>query len=447
MYRYPEGNVLYRKLEWDYPMIERSEGVYLYDQDGKRYIDATGGPMLINIGHGVGEIADAISEQAKKIEYIHGTQFTTQSIEDYTREFAEVLPGDIEKVYLLAGGSEAMEAAFKLSVQYQAYSGNPRKYRAMGRWMSFHGCTLGTLSLAARPSMRTFYEPLIMNFPHIVACYCYRCPFSKTYPDCEILCAWDLERMIKLERAETIGAFIAETISGTSLGAVVPPKEYYPIIREICDKYDIIFIADEVMCGMGRTGKWFAIEHYNVVPDMIVTGKGTSGGYLPIGVMTTSAKIVDAIKEKGASFQHGHSYTNTPMTAACALAVLRYIKKHNLIEQNRKRGEYLGKQLEKLYEFPFVGDIRGLGGFRAIEFVQDQKTKAPFPRRVKFIETLFKKLFDKGVVAYTGTGCADGIEGDVLMISPPFVITEDDIDEVIEVLRESLKEMEKEMKM
>jgi adenosylmethionine-8-amino-7-oxononanoate aminotransferase len=252
--------------------------------------------------------------------------------------------------------------------------------------------------------------------------------------------------MIKLEKAETIGAFIAETISGTSLGAVTPPKEYYPIIREICDRYDIIFIADEVMCGMGRTGKWFAIEHYGVVPDMIVTGKGASGGYLPIGVMATSAKIVDTIKEQGASFQHGHGYTNTPMTAACALAVLRYIKKHNLIEQSRIRGEYLGKQLEKLHEFPFVGDIRGLGGFRAIEFVQDKKTKAPFPRSVKFVETLFKKLFDKGVVAYTGTGCADGIDGDVLMISPPFVIAEEDIDEVIDVLRESLRDMEKEVK-
>ena len=248
MFHYPSGNVLYRKLQWDYPLIEKGEGIYLYDQNGNTYMDATGGPMLINIGHGVTEIAEAIAEQAKKVAYIHGMQFTTRSIEEYTRAFAEVLPGDLNKVYLLAGGSEAVEAAFMLAVQYMGHSGKPKKYRAMGRWMSFHGSTLGTLSIAAKPGMRNLYEPLILNFPHIAPCYCYRCPFGKAYPDCGILCAWDLERMLKLEGPETIAAFVAETLSGTSLGAVVPPKEYYPIIREICDKYDVLFIADEVMC-------------------------------------------------------------------------------------------------------------------------------------------------------------------------------------------------------
>lgn len=447
MYKYPDGNVLYRKLQWDYPVIERGEGVYLYDEKGKRYIDSTGGPLLVNIGHGVPEIADAIAQQARTIDYVHGTQFTTRSIEEYAREFSEVLPGDIDRIYQLSGGSEANEAAFKLAVQYQGYAGNPKKYRVIGRWMSFHGCTLGTLSMGARPNERKFYEPLVINsFPHTDPCYCYRCPYGKAYPYCDVQCAWDLEKVIKLERAETIAAYIAEPVSGTSLGAVVPPKEYYPIIREICDKYGIVFIADEVMCGMGRTGRWFALEHWNVVPDMITTGKGASGGYLPIGVMATKSKIVDTLKEKDASFTHGHSYTNTPMAAACALAVLRYIKKHNLIEQSERRGEYLGKRLEELYESPFVGDARGLGCMRAIEFVQDKKTKAPFPRSMKFVEKLYKKAFDKGVVVFTGNGCADGVDGDLIMISPPFIITEEQIDEVVEVLRESLKEMEKEIK-
>ena len=445
MQRNANGHVLYRKTEWDYPLIERGEGVYLYDQNGKKYIDATGGPMLINIGHGVSEIAEAISEQAKRIEYVHGTQFTTQSIEEYAKEFAEVLPGDIDKIYVLSGGSEAMEAAFKLACQYQGYRGNPCKYRAVGRWHSFHGSTLATLSLGGRPKERKFYEPLIYNFPHIAPCYCYRCPFDKTYPNCEVQCARDLERTIKLEKPETIAAFVAETVSGTSLGATVPPKEYYPTIREICDKYDILFIADEVMCGMGRTGQWFAIEHWNVVPDIIITGKGASGGYLPIGVMATTQKVLNPLIESGASFLHGHSYTNTPMTAACALAVIRYLKKHALIERNKERGEYLGKKLEAFYKFPFVGDIRGLGGFRAIEFVQDKGTKTPFPMNVKFAENVYKKMFDKGVVTYMGTGCADGIEGDILMISPPFIITEQEIDQVIDALWKSLKEMEQEL--
>lgn len=446
-HKYPDGNVLYRKLQWEYPVIERGEGVYLYDESGKRYLDATGGPMLINIGHGVPEIADALAEQARKVAYIHGTQFTTTCIEEFAREFAEVLPGDIDRIYLLAGGSEANEAAFKLAVQYQGYAGNPRKYRLVGRWMSFHGCTLGTLSMGARPNERKFYEPLVLtSFPHTVPCYCYRCPLGKTYPQCNVDCAWDLERVIKLERAETIAAYMAETVSGTSLGAAVPPKEYYPIIRQICDKYNILFIADEVMCGMGRTGKWFAIEHWGVVPDMITAGKGASGGYVPIGVMATTSKVVDTLKQKDASFTHGHSYTNTPMTAACANAVLRYIKKHDLIQQSADRGEYLRKKLETLYEFPFVGDVRGLGSMRAIEFVQDRQTKAPFPRSMKFVEKVYKKVFDKGVIIFTGNGCADGVDGDLIMVSPPFIITQAQIDYVVDVLRESFKEMQQELK-
>jgi len=446
-HKYPEGHVLYRRLQWEYPLIEKGEGVYLYDENGKRYIDATGGPMLINIGHGVPEIAEALAEQAKKIAYIHGTAFTTRSIEEYAKEFAEILPGDIDRIYLVSGGSEANEAAFKLAVQYHGYTGNPRKYRVIGRWMSFHGCTLGTLSMGARPNERKYYEPLVIGaFPHTVPCYCYRCPYGKSYPECQVQCAWDLERVIKLERAETIAAYIAEPVSGTSLGATVPPKEYYPIIRQVCDKYGLLFIADEVMCGMGRTGRWFAIEHWNVVPDMITTGKGASGGYVPIGVMATTSKVVDTLEQKDASFTHGHTYTNTPMTAACACAVLRYIKKHDLIQQSEKRGGYLGKKLEELHEFSFVGDIRGLGCMRAIEFVQDKKTKAPFPRSVKFVEKVYRKAFDRGVVLFTGNGCADGVDGDLLMISPPFVITEGQIDHVLDVLKESFKEMEKEIK-
>ncbi len=446
-HKYPEGNVLYRKLQWEYPLIEHGEGVYLYDEKGKRYMDATGGPMLGNIGHGVPEIADAMAEQARKIEYIHGTQFTTRSIEECAKEMASIFPGDIDKMYLLSGGSEANESAAKLAIQYQGYSGNPRKSRIVGRWMSFHGCTLGTLSMGARPNERKFYEPIVISaFPHTVPCYCYRCPHGATYPQCDIRCAWDLEGLIKLERAETLAAFIAETISGTSLGAAVPPKEYFPIIRQICDKYEMLFIADEVMCGMGRTGRWWAIEHWNVVPDIITAGKGMSGGYIPIGVMATTPKVVNALSQKDASFSHGHTYTNTPMTSAVALAVLRYIKKHDLIQQSEKRGEYLGNKLQALSDFSFVGDIRGLGCFRAIEFVQDKKTKAPFPRSKKFVERVFQKLLDRGIVAYTGNGCADGVDGDLLMVSPPFIMTESQIDDLIGALKETFQAMEKEAK-
>ncbi len=445
-YRYPNGNVFYRKLDTDLPVCVKGEGIYLYDQEGKKYIDGSGGPLCVIIGHGVAEIGEAIREQAQKVAYVHGSQFTTVPIEEFTSKLAKKLPQGIDKIYIVGSGSEANEAALKLARQYQLSIGNSQRYRVIGRWFSYHGSTLGALSMMGKTGFRKPFLPLVLDFPHIPAPYCYRCPYEKKYPECKLLCARALEKTIQLEGPETISAFIAEPVIGSTLGAVIPPKEYYQIIREICDKYNILFIADEVMSGYGRTGKWFALEHWGVTPDIVTLGKGISSGYVPLAAMATKKEIVDIIKEKSGKFVHGHTFSHHAVSSAVGLAVLNYMEKHNLVENSAKRGQYLINKLKELSEFSFVGDIRGKGLMVGIEFVKDKDSKIPFPRKFAFVEKIVKKSFEKGLYIYSSTvGTVDGTNGEGIVIAPPFVIKENEIDEIVDILRKVFKEMEKEL--
>jgi len=445
VYKYPEGSVFYRKLGRSYPVCVKGEGIYLYDQNGKRYIDGSGGPVCVNIGHGVKEIAEAAKDQAQKVAYVHGTQFTTMAVEEYAKELAEVLPQGIDKIYFLSGGSEATETALKLARQYQLESGNHQRYKVIGRWHSYHGSTMGALSMCGKPSFRKLYLPLLNNFPHIPPPYCYRCPFEKIYPQCNIECARVLEKIIELEGPETISAFIAEPIVGATIGAVVPPKEYYPIITEICNKFSLLFIDDEVMTGFGRAGKWFAINHWDVIPDIITIGKGISSGYIPLAAMATKKEIVDVIKRGSGNFVHGHTFSHHPVSCAVGLAVLKYLKKYNFIEQSAKRGEYLLQKLNELREFSFVGDVRGKGLMTAIEFVKDKESKIPFPRAFHFTEKILEKAFDKGLILYPSIGFVNGINGDGVMVAPPFIIEEREIDEIVNILQTVFREVENEL--
>jgi len=445
VYKYPEGSVFYRKLGRSYPVCVKGEGIYLYDQNGKRYIDGSGGPVCVNIGHGVKEIAEAAKDQAQKVAYVHGTQFTTMAVEEYAKELAEVLPQGIDKIYFLSGGSEATETALKLARQYQLESGNHQRYKVIGRWHSYHGSTMGALSMCGKPSFRKLYLPLLNNFPHIPPPYCYRCPFEKIYPQCNIECARVLEKIIELEGPETISAFIAEPIVGATIGAVVPPKEYYPIITEICNKFSLLFIDDEVMTGFGRAGKWFAINHWDVIPDIITIGKGISSGYIPLAAMATKKEIVDVIKRGSGNFVHGHTFSHHPVSCAVGLAVLKYLKKYNFIEQSAKRGEYLLQKLNELREFSFVGDVRGKGLMTAIEFVKDKESKIPFPRAFHFTEKILEKAFDKGLILYPSMGFVNGINGDGVMVAPPFIIEEREIDEIVNILQTVFREVENEL--
>jgi len=285
-----ESHVFYRRLGRAYPTVERGEGIYLYDADGKRYLDASGGPVVVNIGHGVAEVVQAIAEQAGRVAYVHGTMLTTQALEEYARALAEIVPLSHPRFFFLSSGSEAVETAIKFARQVQIDRGEPGRYMIISRWRSYHGTTLGALAVSGRPYFRQPYLPLLQDVPHIPPPYCYRCPWDKSYPGCDINCAQALEEAVRLAGTENVAAFIAEPVSGASLGAAVPPPEYWPLVREICDRHGLLLIADEVMTGFGRTGvasrtargrslpPLFASHHEGVQPDFLALAKGLTGG-------------------------------------------------------------------------------------------------------------------------------------------------------------------------
>ncbi|MGQ9509434.1 MAG: aminotransferase family protein [Thermodesulfobacteriota bacterium] len=441
-YGYPKGNVFYRKLERSYPLIRRGEGIYLYDENGKRYLDGSGGALVAGIGHGQREIFQTILAQMGEVGYVHGTQFTTSSIEEYAEALGKILPSGLNKIYFLSGGSEAVEAAIKFARQYFYEKGQTQRWRVVSRWNSYHGNTLGALSLTGRTGARKPYLPLLIPFPHFPPPYCYRCPFELIHPSCGLECAKAFEKLIQMEGVETISALIIEPIGGATIGALVPPEGYLEKLQEICLRYGILFIADEVMSGMGRTGKWFAVDHWNISPDILVIGKGMSGGYFPLSAMVTKKELVDSLKEKGTGFVHGHTFSHHPVACAVGLEVLRFIEGNGLVEKCAKKGRYLLERLEKLKAFPFVGDIRGKGLMTAIEFVKNQKTKEPFPRKDRFTEKVVDLAFEKGLVLYPGTGFVDGVNGDMVMMGPPLIIEKHEIDELIEILKKTFETLE-----
>lgn len=440
-YGYPKGHVFYRKLTRSYPLVTHGEGIYLYDEAGKRYIDGSGGALVANIGHGHRAVLDRMIEQMGFVGYVHGTQFTTRSIEAYGEALGAILPRGVGKIYFLSGGSESVEAAIKLARQYCLESGQSQRWRVVARWHSYHGNTLGALSLTGRVSMRKPYLPLLIDFPHFPPPYCYRCPFNLVYPQCELECAKALENVIQMEGPETISGVILEPIIGATVGAVVPPEGYLHVIREICDRYGILYIDDEVMTGMGRTGAWFAVEHWGVKPDVMTLGKGMSGGLFPLSAMAARDDIVEILRERTGGFVHGHTFSHHPVACAVGLAVLEFIKKRNLVERCKERGHYLLKRLEELKAFPFVGDVRGKGLMIAIEFVKDQESKEPFPRGEKFTEQVIDCAFENGLVLYPGTGFVDGVNGDMVMVGPPLIIEESEIDEIVEILKKTFAQL------
>jgi adenosylmethionine-8-amino-7-oxononanoate aminotransferase len=441
-YKHPQGHVFYRRMDFPRPMIVRGEGVYLFDADGQRYIDASGGPVLVNIGHGVDEVIEAMAEQARQVAYIHGTMFTSQAVEDYSQALAEVTPLPDPCFFYLCSGSEATETAIKFARQVQVDRGEAGRYLVVSRWRSYHGTTLGALAVSGRPGLRSLYLPMMHDMPHIPPPYCYRCPFGLDYPRCEIACATALEDQIKILGANTIAAFIAEPISGASLAAVVPPPEYWPLIREICDHYGLLLIDDEVMTGFGRAGRWFAIETWDVAPDVITMAKGTAGGYWPLSITAVKREHVEVIRQGKGDFVHGGTFSHHAVGAAAGLATLRYIQKYDLIAASASKGERLKAKLQAaLSDHPHVGDIRGQGLMLGLEFVADRATKEPFPSKARLARRLGDAASERGLVVYPGQGTVDGVRGDHVMIAPPFVISDEQMDEIVAMLVEALGEV------
>lgn len=435
------GQVFYRRLGHDYPVVARGEGVYLYDVEGRRYLDACGGALVVNVGHGVVEIVEALAGQARRVAFAHGTQFTSEALETYAVELGAVAPLDDPRLYLVSGGSEATETAMKLARQVCLARGEPGRYKIIARWGAYHGATLGALAASGRAALRQPYAPLLVDLPHIPPCYCYRCPFDRDPSTCALACAEALEEEILRQGPETVAAFIAEPVVGATLCAAVPPPGYWPRIREICDRYGLLLIADEVMTGMGRTGRWFAVEHWGVRPDILVTAKGASGGYWPLGVVLARGELVEQIAHGLGYFAHGFTHANSVLGATVGLAVLRYLQAHGLVSASARMGRVLLDKLGSLCDLPAVGDVRGLGLMAGVELVADRQTKRPFPRSEKVAERVQAAALARGLNVYYGTGMAGGLNGDAILLGPPFIITERQIDELVAALRAAIEEV------
>ena len=434
------GAQVVRDFQKKYPVMVRGKGVYLYDQAGREYLDAVGGISVVCIGHGVPEVVDAMRQQAEKVAFVHGGSFANEAAIALCEELATWSPAGMPHVLLLSGGSEATETAMKLAHQYHLERGKEGKYRIISRWISYHGNTIGALSMSGRTAWRREFTPYLQNFPKIQPPYCYRCPYGKTYPSCGIACADDLERTITLEGAESIAAFIAEPVIGTSAAGVTPPPEYYPRIREICDKHDILFIADEVITGVGRTGKKFAIEHWNVIPDMITTAKALSSGYAPLAAVILHDKVFNVIAKGSGHMTQGFTYSGHPLCSAVGLAVLKYIKEHKLVENAARIGKLLLDRLGELKRYPIVGDVRGTGLILGVEFVADQASKRPLPPEAGVTRRIVSAMYDQGVMVVPGMGgMIDGVAGDHIQISPPYVLSEANVDQLVKALENAIQ--------
>ena len=437
---------VFRDFQKIYPVITRGKGVFLYDQAGREYLDAVGGIAVVNVGHAVPEIIAAMTEQAQRVAFVHGGSFANEPAMALCEELATWTPPGLRHVLLLSGGSEATETAMKLARQYHLERGRATKYRVISRWTSYHGNTIGALSMSGRTAWRGEFVPYLQQFPKIHPPYCYRCPYGTTYPGCQVACADDLERVITLEGPGSIAAFIAEPVIGTSAAGVTPPPEYYPRIREICDKHDVLFIADEVITGIGRTGKNFGIEHWGVSPDMITTAKALSSGYVPLAAVILHDKVHDAIAKGSGHMTQGFTYSGHPLCSAVGLAVLKYLKSHELVENAARIGRLLLQRLEALKRFPIVGDVRGIGLLQGVEFVADQATKRPFPPEAGVTRRIVEAALAEGVMVVGGmSGMIDGVAGDHIQISPPYIFTEANVEQLVRALEAAVQKVMREV--
>jgi adenosylmethionine-8-amino-7-oxononanoate aminotransferase len=438
-----KSHVLGYFLNRDTPAVVRAEGVYLYGDDGKRYLDASGGAIVCSIGHGVDELVEAVTKQTKKAAFVFRRAFKTPELEEAAAKVCETTNWDMDRVFFVSGGSEATETAVKLARKYHIDNGNPSKYKVISRWQSYHGSTMGALSWTGYTWRRADFTPYLHDFAHLPPTYCYRCWYGKSPEGCEHECAQALENEILCLGPETVSAYIAEPVSGHSLAAASPPKGHFERIREICNKYDVIMILDEVMCGAGRTGKWYAYQHYDTAPDILALAKGLSGGYFPVGAAAVSARIADTIAKKSGIFGSGHTYAGSPVAAAVTCRIIDYLKDHRLVERCAEIGEYLAIRLEDLRAHPTVGDIRGKGLQQGVEFVKDKDTKETLDPELHFSLQIQDEALERGVHIESSFGCNKGQSGDMILFGPPFIITKEQIDEAVGVVDASLSVVEK----
>lgn len=429
MHRYPHSPVFYRSLARDFPLAVKGEGCWIEDESGKRYLDAVGGAFVASIGHGVREIGEAMARQAARLAYVSGAAFTNEAVEELCAKLVARTPG-FHRAYILSSGSEATEAALKLARQHWVERGRASKHRIIALNPSYHGNTLLALSASARETYRAHWPEWLTDVRRIPAPYAYRCACDGAV-DCPKCTGDVLEAAILEEGAHRVAAFIAEPIGGSSTGATVPRTGYLRRIREICDEHDVLFIADEVLCGSGRTGTWTASESFGVVPDILTLGKSIAGGYAPLSAVLTRDDIVAPIALGSGAFVHAQTFSHHAVTCAAAVATLDYIDRHGLVDRCRTVGITFHDRLKALRGLPGVGDVRGRGLLAGVEFVADVTNRAPFPRPARFAERFVANAKDEGLIVWPNVGHADGTNGDLVMLAPPFVISDSEIAEIV----------------
>src|SRR6056297_2565394 len=427
---------VFGRSEAPLPTAVRGEGCYIHDSAGRAYLDGSGGAAVSCLGHSDADVRAAIHDQLDRLAFAHTGFFTSEAAEGLADLLAASAPEGIEKVYLLSGGSESVEAALKLARQYFLEAGQPGRHRIIARRQSYHGNTLGALAAGGNAWRREPFAPLLGETTHIAPCYAYRGQAPGESPaQYGARVADELEAEILRLGPETVMAFVAEPVVGATAGAVPPVPGYFKRVREICDRHGVLLILDEVMCGMGRTGHFFACEADGIAPDIVTVAKGLGAGYAPIGAMLCTGAIHDAIAQGSGSFQHGHTYHGHPLAAAAGRAVVTAIRDRGLVPRVARMGEVLDSRLRAAFgQHAHVGDIRGRGLFRAIELVEDRETKAPFDPARKLAARIKAAAMDAGLVVYPASGTVDGKHGDHVLIAPPFIIEEAQVDELAEKL-------------
>jgi len=435
-----DSRILHRQLRGQYPVAVSGDGCWITDASGKRYLDASGGAAVSCLGHGHPDVLAAMHAQIDALAYAHTSFFSTAIAEELADALIGDAPAGISHVYLVSGGSEAVEAALKLARQYFVEKGEPRRARFIARRNSYHGNTLGALAVGGNAWRRRQFAPLLIDVEHVAPTYTYRDQRDNETPEqYGARLAAELEATIARLGGSNVIAFIAETVGGATSGCLVPPPGYFKRVREICDAHGILLILDEVMCGMGRTGKLHACEQEGVAPDLIAVAKGLGGGYQPVGAVLVGGRVIDAIAAGSGFFQHGHTYIGHPVACAAALAVQRVLAREHLVERCARQGARLRAELDDAFrDHPFVGEVRGRGLFQAIELVADRSNKTSFDPALRLHARVKRAALDIGLMCYPMGGTIDGVRGDHVLLAPPFIIGDDELDLLIERLVEAV---------
>jgi len=443
-----QGRLINYRLNEAFPQAVRGEGIYLYDGQGKRYLDGCGGALVVNFGQSATEIARAMAAQAESLAYVYRFHFSNPLAEELAARFCNLTDEPMGRVYFVNSGSEATETAVKLARSRHLAAGEGDRAKIISRWQSYHGITMGALAWSGFVARRAEYQPYLRDFVHIPPPYCYRCWFGREPGTCSLECAQALEAAILTEGPETVAAFIAEPVVGSALAAACPPEGYFRLIREICDRYGVLYIAEEVMTGAGRTGgKYFASDHFPARPDIIVFGKGVGGGYYPLAGALLSRAVAETIAGGAGVFAAGQSHSGHPVGMAAGLAALDFMDKHDLLTKAAEMGDYLGQRLQDLLAHPMVGDVRGKGLMWGLEFVRDKATRETFDPALQVNGLVYQTARRLGLLVLPSGGCDRGRTGDIALLGPPLIITREQIDELVGILDQALGEVESQLGM